>query len=485
VAGLAAGPVVSVAGAVAAARRAAKVGPLEALRRAEVETRPMTRVRWAFGVAFAVGGVLAGVLTAGTDDLTDLATYALLGAMALVCAGTLLAPAVVPPLVRVLLWPARGPLGMLARESALAGARRTASTAAPVLLTIAFAVFIAGNVQTSAGAYADRRAGAVRAGSVLVPDGTPGLVDTAGADAPLSTTVYLGATMVAAAGVESDSVGAEVPALAEAARDLKEAARDPSSTTRKPSNPAHDPTSATPDSTGSDAVVLTRSQAAQLRAGRLGRGNGDTVTVTFADGTEAPLRIVAVVPDGVAPAEFLLTRATVRAHDPSALAPAVLLPEGTAVTASVGARVVDVATYARQADADEDRLVWIFALLLVGVSVGYGAMAVANTLVMATGHRARDFRQLRLAGATSRQVLLTVAAESTVVVAIGAVLGSAVALFALWGTTQGLRAQTGIPVTFSPPWPTAGAAVAACLILALAASVLPARIRLRRSWRRE
>jgi putative ABC transport system permease protein len=432
----------------------------------------MTRVRWAFGLAFAVAGALAGLLTASTDDLTDLATYALLGAMALVCAGTLLAPAVVPPLVRVLLWPARGPLGMLARESALAGARRTASTAAPVLLTIAFAVFIAGNVQTSAGAYADRRAGAIRAGSVLVPDGTPGLVDTAGTNAPLPTDVYLGATMVAAMGLEPDSVGAEIPALAEAARDLKRAARDPSS--------------ATPDLTGSATVVITRSRAAQLQAaqpqaGQPGRGTSDTITVTFADGTETPLRIAGVVPDGVAPAELLLNRATVRAHDPSALAPAVLLPEGTTVPASVGARVVDVATYARQAGADEDRLVWIFTLLLVGVSVGYGAMAVANTLVMATNYRARDFRQLRLAGATPRQVLLTVAAESAVVVAIGAVLGSAVALFALWGTTQGLRAQTGIPVTLTLPWPTAGTAVAACLVLAVAASVLPAHIRLQKT----
>jgi putative ABC transport system permease protein len=462
-AGLAAGPVVSVVGAFAAARRAARVGPLDALRRAEVETRPMTRLRWAFGLAFAAAGAVAGLLTAGTDDLTDMATDALLGAMALVSAGTLLAPAVVPPLVRVLLWPARGPLGMLARESALAGARRTASTAAPVLLTIAFAVFIAGNVQTSAGAYADRRADAVRAGSVLVPDGTPGLADSVDATAPLSTDVYLGTAMVAAIGVQPESA-------AGVARELP----------------------------GPDAVVVTRSLAAQL-----GRGPGDTITVTFADGTETALRIVRVaqdgavadgiaqdgtVPNGTVPAELLLNRTTVRAHDPSALASAVLLPEGTSVLspertsvhASVGARVVDVAMYARRADAEEDRLVWIFTLLLIGVSVGYGAMAVANTLVMATSHRAPDFRRLRLAGATPRQVLLTVAAESTVVVAIGAVLGSAVALFALWGTTQGLRAQTGVPVTLTVPWPTAGAAVAACLVLALAASVLPARTRLQR-----
>jgi putative ABC transport system permease protein len=77
-------------------------------------------------------------------------------------------------------------------------------------------------------------------------------------------------------------------------------------------------------------------------------------------------------------------------------------------------------------------------------------------------------------------VLLTVAAESAVVVAIGVLLGLAVALLALWGTTRGLAAQTGMPVALAVPWPTVGAAVTVCLVLALAASVLPARARLRR-----
>jgi putative ABC transport system permease protein len=234
------------------------------------------------------------------------------------------------------------------------------------------------------------------------------------------------------------------------------------------------PAEATRNLAGPDTVVLSQS-----RAGQLGRRAGDSITARFADGKDVPLRIVGVAPNGTTPADLVLERTAVRTHDPSALAAAVPVADRT--PARVGGRVVSVGTYARQADAEEDRLVWIFTLLLIGVSVGYGAMAVANTLVMATGHRARDFRQLRLAGATPRQVLLTVAAESAVVVGIGVVLGLAVALLALWGTTRGLAAQTGVPVTLAMPWPTAGAAAAACLVLALAASVLPARAHLERS----
>jgi putative ABC transport system permease protein len=219
-----------------------------------------------------------------------------------------------------------------------------------------------------------------------------------------------------------------------------------------------------------DTVVLTES-----RAGQLGRTAGDTVGVTFADGVEVALRVVAVVPGNVVPAEMVLGRDTVRAHDPSALASAVLVPGTPPAHPAIGARVVSVATYAREADAHEDRLVWVFTVLLIVVSAGYGAMAIANTLLMATAQRAGDFRRLRLAGATPRQVLLMVATESTVVVAIGSILGGACAVLALWGSAVGLGEQTGRAVPLVVPWPTLLAVTGACLALALVAGALPAR----------
>lgn len=441
-AAMVAGPLIAVAGSLLAARRAARIGPLEALRQAEVEPRPMTRARWIAGLLFAAAGVLAGIGSTTTDDLTDLGSLVLLAVMALVVAATVLAPAAVPPLVRVLLRPARGPIGMVMRESALAGARRTASTAAPVLLTVAFAVFIAGNVQTSTDAYAARRADAMGSGTVLIPDATPGLSDAAAPAGPLPTGVYLTDTVRAAVGVDPTAQTTPAPARALVAP---------------------------------DTVVITESVAAQLQLGL-----ADTIEATFADGARVPLRVVGVARDGEIPADLTLPRATVRAHDPSALAAAMPLPGGSS-TAALGARAVGVATYAREADAEEDRLVWIFTMLLIGVSVGYGALAVANTLFMATARRAPDYRLLRLAGATPRQVLLAVAGESALSVAVGAVLGTVAAVLALWGGTAGLRAQTGSPVPLTVPWPTAAEAVTSCLLLALAASVLPARARLTRT----
>jgi putative ABC transport system permease protein len=95
---------------------------------------------------------------------------------------------------------------------------------------------------------------------------------------------------------------------------------------------------------------------------------------------------------------------------------------------------------------------------------------------MATAQRAGDFRRLRLAGATPRQVLLTVATESAVVVAIGTILGGACAALALWGSAAGLGEQTGRPVSLVIPWPTLLAVAAVCLALALIAGALPARV---------
>jgi putative ABC transport system permease protein len=351
----------------------------------------------------------------------------------------------VPPLVRAMLRPVRGAIGMVMRESALTGARRTASTAAPVLLTIAFAVFIAGNVQTTTEAFASRRASLVQAGSVLVPDGTPGLSDAVARSAPLPSDVYLRGTVTTALGLDPATGGGPARSLASA-----------------------------------DSAVVAESLASRWRVHA-----GDTIEVTFADGARVPLRITAVVPPGGVPAELMLNRAAVRRHDPSALARVVPLADDGSPAAGIGARVTATATYARQADAEEDRLVWIFTLLLVAVSVGYGGLAVANTLFMATARRAPDYRLLRLAGATPRQVLLAVAGESALAVSVGAVLGGAAAILALWGSMAGLRAQAGAEVPLTVPWSTAAASIAACLLLALAGSVLPARAHLSGAARRE
>ncbi|HYN93361.1 MAG TPA: FtsX-like permease family protein, partial [Pilimelia sp.] len=352
--------------------------------------------------------------------------------------------------------------GMLVREGVRAAARRVAGAAAPVLLTVSFAVLTAGLVQTSTSAYAAGRSAAIDAAAVVAPDGTPGLTDavvaaTRGA-ALLPTTVH------APDGEPLAALGVDPAAFAAARNRLDVRA------------------GTLADLRGAGTAVLT-----EAVAGRLGRSVGGTLAVTFADGESADLRVVAVVADRAVPAGLLLPRAVVRARDPSALTAAILTAAAPtadgpdALPAGAGARVIDVGTYAAEVDATEDRLVWVFTLLLIGVSAGYGMLAVANILLIAGVQRRGDFRVLRLAGATGRQVAWVAAAEAAIVVAVGAVLGGAVAFVALVSVRTGLSEQVGAPVDLVIPWPTIGGVVAACLVLAVAASVLPTRGRASRS----
>ncbi|MFC6023366.1 ABC transporter permease [Plantactinospora solaniradicis] len=475
------GLVVALLGVWSASRRAGRVRPLEALREAAVDRRPMTWSRWIGGIAATTGGLLLTVVLsrAGAADIVARALYA---AMALTLGLTLLAPVLIPPLTYALTWPLdrlRGATGMLVRHNALTAVRRTASTSAPMLLTVGFAVLIAGSVATSSGAYASRDAAAVRAGTVLVPAGTPGLSDaavaTAGGTALLPTTVYAddaGAGASAPGGVPIRAAGVDPAGFARVNGRLSvlsgafDALRDP------------------------DAAVVSAGLA-----DRLGWAAGGSAVLGHPDGSSGTVRLVAVVADGSIPVEMLFTREAVRARDPSALTEAVFRtgpaagsgdggsPEGTddgrALPAELGARLVSVADYAEGRAAEEDRLVWIATLILIGVSAGYTAVALANTLLMATAHRTRELLLLLRSGATVRQVLASVAAESALVVVIGTTVGLVVPAVALLAIRSALSEQVGVPVDLVIPWPTMGVVVGGCLVLALVASVLPARMALR------
>ncbi|MDT0342419.1 ABC transporter permease [Streptomyces litchfieldiae] len=158
---------------------------------------------------------------------------------------------------------------------------------------------------------------------------------------------------------------------------------------------------------------------------RTGVRAGDTLPVVLEDGRTRPLRVVAVLTDDSAPGEVLLPYGTVREHDPVALAEVVYRtgPQPADLPAELGAREVGVAEYAARGDAEEDRLVWVFTLLLTGMSAGCTGLAVGNTLLMATAARSGDFAVLRRSGATPGQVLRMVAGETAFVVALGTLLG--------------------------------------------------------------
>ncbi|NUR73399.1 MAG: ABC transporter permease [Hamadaea sp.] len=443
IAAIAAGMLVSLAGAIAAAWRAARVSPLDALRESALDDRPMSRMRWVTGLlAVAVAGLFGVAATSASG--ADLGTYALYAAMALTTAGSLLAPAILPFAVRLLTAPFardRGATVLLVRQHTRTAARRTASTAAPILLSVAFAVLVGGLVQTSTASYGIGRVAAAGAAAVVVPDGVPGLSDAAVTAATglstLPTTVYSGSEPLAAAGISA----AEDSLFTIGSGDL---------------TAIHRPGPRIP-------IAVTNWYADQA-----GWQLGSTHPVTAVDGRAYTLLVAAVVTKGPTPASVLLDRDTVRKLDSSALTASVYrTASGASGLTGLGARELSGAAYAQSTADEDDRLVWVFTVILIAVSAGFGLLAVVNTTMMASAARAGDLRLLRLSGATRTQVLGMLSAETATVVVVGGGLGLGVAVAALAALARGLSAQLGATVPMVVPWTTLGVTVGLCLALAV------------------
>ncbi|WP_242418753.1 ABC transporter permease, partial [Frankia sp. CpI1-P] len=173
------GLVVALLGAWLAARRAGRVAPIAALREAAVDPRPMTLARVVVGLA-ALGGCVPMLVAMSAVHSSDAIALVLLSAMLLVVACAMFAPLVVPPVVRLLTAPlaaSSGGVVLLARHSAVTAVRRTAATAAPVLVTVGIASATLTGFGTLQAATQSAAHDRITADAVAVPGGGAGLAD--------------------------------------------------------------------------------------------------------------------------------------------------------------------------------------------------------------------------------------------------------------------------------------------------------------------
>ncbi|MEV6107639.1 FtsX-like permease family protein [Streptomyces sp. NPDC051940] len=442
---------VALAGVAAAAHRAGRVAPAEALAEAVVDARAMTPGRWLAG-----GGLLATALVLmawrlATDpgELLHRKTYTV-QPMLLTGAVALLAPVTAVPLCRLAGRALPGWTGRLVRGNASAAVRRTGAVAAPVLLTVALAGSLPGTAQTVSAAKAAEAAAQTRAEYVVT-----GGVDPA---ALARVRALPGARVSASAPVRVETVEDSDVRIAWEGR-----AVHPRGLAALADLPVAAGRLADLDDRG---IVVTE----EWQRHRV----GDTVPVWRTDGSRVDLRVAAVLRTGtgdngvyVTPANApgaAVDRVDVRGVDGAALRTAL---HGTGLRVSTAARWL-ADTHPRTSRATRAG----FALVL-GIALVYGVLVLANTLWMSTADRVRDLAALRLAGATRPQVLATVAAEALLVVAVGAVLGAAVAALNL-GAVCGALTLLGTPVPPSVPWPTLAALLAACAAAAVPAAVIPA-----------
>ncbi|MFD1934868.1 ABC transporter permease [Nonomuraea mangrovi] len=441
-----AGVALAAVGSGAAAVRAGRVRPTEALRDAEVDQRAMTPFRWLGGMAALAAAAGALVLTFALPGPygAELARYT---GPALIVALALLSPLTIRPLTRVLV-----PGGLLVRANTLASVRRAAAVTAPVLLTVGLMSSLWGTAEAAnaAGSRAARHEYG-SATSVVLPAGTPGLNrevtdKLAGLDAltVASTTIYA----VPEAGILYGPSPEPIPFDARAVNraDLLDL-------------PV---LSGRPADLDDSSIVVDET---------LGRDVGDKVRVLLADGRPVTLRVVAVTELGVAGGGALVTTRHAGSSLPTAAYVRGNLPAD--LLHDLPVTVLPLSQWSAASDAYRAGQVRLALLVVGGVAVLYTGVAVANMLVMSTRRRSRELALLRAAGATPGQVLRMVAAEAALVVTVGALLAGIVTLVTSGGLWMALnRVAEGTPWSF--PVAPFLAATAACLLVALLSAVLPA-----------
>ncbi|MGW0468825.1 FtsX-like permease family protein [Streptomyces sp. NPDC003027] len=432
------GVTVALAGAVAASRRAGKVGPAAALQEADVDTDvlPLGRALLGAGLLATGLGLLAWICLTEPSELMKRKTYTT-QPMLLATGLALLAPALVRPVARALRLP--GAVGTLVRENSAAAVRRTAAVAAPVLVTVALAGSLLGSTATvtstkAAEAREQTRAEYVVSGEDLRP--------VPGASATGATSVFVrdGAEALVkyrARAVSDPAAFARLARLPVVAGDVREL---------------------------DDRSIVVNEE---WERGRV----GEVVEVWLADGSgPVRLRVVAVLALGTGDNGPYVTRANAPGAAVDRVEARGVAPEALSAAGGPVRTVGEWAAAAHPSSSPQTRL---GLLLVLGIALVYTVIALANTLLMATSVRGGELASLRLAGATRAQVLRVVTGEAGVAVAIGAALGLAVTAVNLAGLGAGLVALSA-PVAVTVPWGAVGAAAGVCGAVAAGAAALPA-----------
>ncbi|MFJ9061890.1 ABC transporter permease [Streptomyces sp. NPDC102409] len=464
-----AGLFVALAGVAVSSHRAGRIRPVEALRDAAVDTGgiPLSRLLTGAAVLLTGLGLLGWSLATDPGDVLKRKTY-ILQPMWIIVGVALLAPLLARPLTRLLTWlPARlpGATGLLARQNASTSTGRTAAVAAPVLITVALAGSLLGTVAT------------INEGKAAEAAATVSGVDyVAGGDGPLDPRFVERVRSVPGA-VTSASRSTGVTVLEEGTALISSEAR------------------------AAEPAALAATARLPLVAGRISdldddsvvvnqewetRTVGRRVSVWLGDGRTVSLRVAAVMRTGTGSNGVYVTPANAAGAE----------IDRVDVKLRDGADPSAVRALLEKAGHDTDtpvmtREAWVEAhhpstggntraglLLILGIALLYTGIALANTLVMATSDRVRDLAVLRLTGATKAQVLRLVAVEALLVVAVGAVLGGAVAGVNLLGV-KGALELLAVSSPVSVPWAGVGAVLAACAAAAALSAVLPALAALR------
>jgi putative ABC transport system permease protein len=462
------GVLVTVVAALLPALRASRVAPMAALRDAATPDRPLTALTIAGAVPALLG--VTGVGAALFADLGDATLPTLLGGILLAFVGiAMLTPAISRPAVallgRPLAWSTPGTLG---RHNSARNPRRTAITAAALMVGIALVT----GVSVLASSLRASLQGVVRQGlaAELIISGDevgrsaanydPAVIDQVKQLPGVAQAVAVHADVAQLGGGTTDVAAGDLPTVADIF-----------------------------------GLKATAGQLRTLQQGELavddefaeGRGlsAGSTVQLTTQRGGPRSYTVVGVFERSrLVPGPLLLSLddATAGFRSPQASFGYIRLQQGAdadAVQRRVDALLSDnpevgvrsQSDFLAQLSSQVDTAV-VMLYVLLGLSILIAVLGIVNTLALSILERTRELGLLRAVGMPRHQVTQMVAVESVVIASFGALLGMLV------GSALGTAVVGAVPDEFvsvlSLPWGSMGVFLALAVLVGLAAAVIPA-----------
>jgi len=446
---------VAMMGVFAASRRAGTVRPLDALRDTGAAARVMTVGRWVVGLVL-LGGAVAMAIVAGFVPLEGAIALSANITLAAAVALSTLSPLIVPLVSRIFGLVLRGTtLGELAEANLRDGVRRTAATAAPLIVLAGLLIGLTGTLATISRAMEQEQ----------VRDVTGDLVvESVGGDP---------ARILSIPGVATASPQTAVSVtVTQREFDGEDVEVEREDTTFLAVNPvAYQMTHRRAPVRGN--LHELSGETAAVENGFAGSEPGATIEAAVG-GRVVMLRVVAVHHSSLAGDGYLI---------PRDLVPAELLaqlPTQTIVQVAPGAdresvreriqaarlgEVYPVAeSIARSTAAQEDLNHRINAVIM-GLSGLYALIAVINSVVIATSERRTEFAVARVTGLRRRQVLRMALIESSAVTTIALLLAGLAAGGSLLAIRANIERLLGVPVVVVPWTLTAIVVVGSFLVV--------------------
>ncbi len=429
---------VTMLAAIGPARRAGTVSPIAVLNGGTDAGAVGSRSRKVAGVGLFVTGLAAGAAgLAGLGSTSATISALAFGAIAIFLGVTLLSPMAVRVVTAVFGWPMRkiaGVAGRLAQKNAARNPRRTATTAAALMIGLALvttALVVGQSVKATIGStfaenakadyYLSDELDEVQFPATLAGDIRTSPVVTA-ATGFSDVKARVDGTVTDVAGFDFDQINQVL--------DLDVLAGGFDSTVENP-------------------VVVSVDKAAAI-----GVGMGDALPIEFANGSRVETTIVGLFDDqAVLTQNYLL--------DNSILASAGVTPaaEWLAVSIADSASTTDVdALMARLSDQYpyasvettgefskrvEGKIDKVLTMMnaMVALAVIIALIGIANTLALSVFERTRELGLVRAVGMTRRQLRRMVRFEAALVATFGATLGVGLGLLFGFGVVGALPAS--------------------------------------------